>query len=153
MKMNRVLNYIADRILAFLHREKYVWVDGLNNSVIMSHQLTKIIASSISKTDDRILFFMKKMKNGKLAYCFCTYRSLEPILDKEVQTVRLNYSKLPYHVWFVTEHVQNILNEYNLSATGISKMSVLPRNGEYTDEEGRLLYRYVYYELIPNRNQ
>lgn len=146
--MKKLFKYIVSLWLAYRHKGKFVWVDGKNNSITLSHPLYKHLLSHSQKRDKQVFVFRIKEKNG-WKYAFAPFKSIEPVLEEGVVTSELKLSPKHYFIGFATEQVPHILQEYNLAHDGISKVFVLPKKEEWLDGEERVAHSYIYYELQP----
>lgn len=149
--MKKFINRIATLFLAWKHKGKFVWVDGKYNSITLSHQLYKHLLIHTKDKDNQVFVFRVAVPDG-WRYCFAAFKNVEPVLGDEVVTNELQLSPKHYFVGFATDQVANILHEYNLSPSGVNKVFVLPKKEEWIDDEGRVLHKYIYYELQPHKH-
>lgn len=147
--MKKFFHRIKDIILSYIHKDMFVYVDGMYNTIVLSGTLYQhlLVHSRMRRSNQVFLFLNTEQDNPR--YSFCAYKSIEPILTEEIATNELKLSKETHFVCFQTDLVANILQKYNLPPVDVTKVMVLPRKMVYRDNEGRAIHKYIYYELQP----
>lgn len=148
--MKKFFKKIKDILLSYIHKDMFVYLDGMYNTVVLSGGLYQhLLVHSRMGKDNHIFMFMATTKED-CRYNFCAYKSVEPILGDGIATSELKLSKESHFVGFQTNLVANILQVYNLPPTDVTKVMVTPRKMVYRDDEGKVVHRYTYYELQPH---